>query len=259
VPKPAFVLVLPGLAAAVPAWAADGPSLDFDAVWHRGDAVSQITLLVLAAMSIATWSVVLVKLVEQSRLLSQARRASAALADPAATQEGRAQALPAAGPFRALAAAGLAALRRHQAGLADTVDRHTWLSLALNRALAPILSQAGDGLALLATVASTAPFVGLFGTVWSIHRALAEIGLTGQATIERVAGPVGESLVMTALGLAVAVPAVLAHNALARRHKQVIEAVRGFGAALHAELLADGVAGREPSAAGVGRLAPALA
>jgi biopolymer transport protein ExbB len=93
------------------------------------------------------------------------------------------------------------------------------------------------GLAFLATVGSTAPFVGLFGTVWGIYHALTAIGIAGQASIDKVAGPVGEALIMTALGLAVAVPAVLGYNWMVRRNKVAMDRVRGFAADLHTMLV----------------------
>jgi biopolymer transport protein ExbB len=201
--------------------------------------------------------VLIIKGIEFHRLLGQARAADAALASGRPIEESLA-ALPHDGPFHTLVACGLDALKRHESGQVESVDRHTWLSLSLSRAVGRVLARFSGGLALLATIASTAPFVGLFGTVWSIHHALAEIGLSGQASIERVAGPVGESLVMTALGLAVAVPAVLAHNGLVRRQKSALDAVRGFSADLHALLLSGGRA-RDKSARPSAAVAPVLA
>lgn len=192
--------------------------------WASGDQVSHATLLILVAMSVASWTVLAIKLVEQTRLLRQAR---AALADR----------LPASGPFHALALAGQEALGAHD-GPALTVDRHTWLSLGLNRALARAISQLQGGMSVLATVASTSPFVGLFGTVWGIHHALTAIGQAGQASIDKVAGPVGEALVMTAIGLAVAVPAVLAYNWLGRRNKVIADSLRDRAGHWHMALLA---------------------
>ena len=109
--------------------------------------------------------------------------------------------------------------------------------MSIQRAIDNVQSRLQDGLAFLATVGSTAPFVGLFGTVWGIYHALTAIGIAGQASIDKVAGPVGEALIMTAIGLAVAVPAVLGYNWLVRRNKAAMEHVRGFGADLHAVLL----------------------
>ena len=108
----------------------------------------------------------------------------------------------------------------------------------MERAVAEVQAQAQDGLAVLATVGSTAPFVGLFGTVWGIYNALIRIGASGQASLDRVAGPVGEALVMTAFGLAVAVPAVLGYNWLVRRNRVALDRIRAFASDLHAVLLA---------------------
>ena len=108
---------------------------------------------------------------------------------------------------------------------------------ALERSEAIVHAELKRGVAALATIGSTAPFVGLFGTVWGIYHALTAIGIAGQASIDKVAGPVGEALIMTAIGLAVAVPAVLGYNFLVRRNKAVMERVRNFGAQLHTVLL----------------------
>ena len=109
--------------------------------------------------------------------------------------------------------------------------------MSVQRSLDDVQSRLQDGLAFLATVGSTAPFVGLFGTVWGIYHALTAIGIAGQASIDKVAGPVGEALIMTAIGLAVAVPAVLGYNWLVRRNKVTMESVRRFGADLHGVLM----------------------
>jgi biopolymer transport protein ExbB len=110
--------------------------------------------------------------------------------------------------------------------------------MSIQRAINNVQSRMQDGLAVLATVGSTGPFVGLFGTVWGIYNALVKIGMSGQASIDKVAGPVGESLIMTAIGLAVAVPAVLGYNWLVRRNKVLMEDVNAFGSDLHSVLLA---------------------
>jgi biopolymer transport protein ExbB len=121
--------------------------------------------------------------------------------------------------------------------LTEQIDRHTWISMSIQRAVENINSRLQDGLAFLATVGSTAPFVGLFGTVWGIYHALTAIGIAGQASIDKVAGPVGEALIMTAFGLAVAVPAVMGYNWLIRRNKTAMETVRAFSGDLHNVLL----------------------
>jgi biopolymer transport protein ExbB len=117
------------------------------------------------------------------------------------------------------------------------VDLNNWITMSIQRAIENVQSRTQDGLAFLATVGSTAPFVGLFGTVWGIVNALTAIGVAGQASIDKVAGPVGEALIMTAIGLAVAVPAVLGYNWLVRRNKSAMDRIRSFGADLHAVLL----------------------
>ena len=139
-------------------------------------------------------------------------------------------------PYRFIAESGLEATNKHT-GLLGSVDLNEWISMSIQRAIENVQSRTQDGLAFLATVGSTAPFVGLFGTVWGIYHALTAIGIAGQASIDKVAGPVGEALIMTAIGLAVAVPAVLGYNWLVRRNKAAMERVRGFGADLHAVLL----------------------
>jgi biopolymer transport protein ExbB len=144
--------------------------------------------------------------------------------------------LDAASPFRFIAEAGLEATKKHS-GLLEHVDLNTWVTMSIQRAMERVQSRLQDGLAFLATVGSTAPFVGLFGTVWGIYHALTAIGIAGQASIDKVAGPVGEALIMTAIGLAVAVPAVLGYNWLVRRNKSSMDEVRAFGNDLHSVLL----------------------
>jgi biopolymer transport protein ExbB len=140
--------------------------------------------------------------------------------------------------FRFIAESGVKADEHHEGTLTEQIDRHTWIGMSVQRAVDNINSRLQDGLAFLATVGSTAPFVGLFGTVWGIYHALTAIGIAGQASIDKVAGPVGEALIMTAFGLAVAVPAVMGYNWLIRRNKSVMERVRAFSADVHNVLLA---------------------
>src|SRR5207237_10778520 len=152
-------------------------------------------------------------------------------------------------PYRFIAESGLEATSKHE-GLLGNVDLNTWITMSIQRAIDNVQSRTQDGLAFLATVGSTAPFVGLFGTVWGIYHALTAIGIAGQASIDKVAGPVGEALIMTAFGLAVAVPAVLGYNWLIRRNKVALEALRGFGQDLHMVLMSGGPAVRRtPTAA----------
>lgn len=207
-------------------------------VWAQSDGVAKITLLILVLMSVGSWYVIFIKLLEQSRMRQHGRVAQASFwASPSLRQA--ADGLEAASPYRFIAEKGLESATRHE-GLLGAVDFNTWVTMSLQRALGTVQSRLQDSLAVLATVGSTAPFVGLFGTVWGIYHALVKIGMSGQASIDKVAGPVGEALIMTAIGLAVAVPAVLGYNWLVRRNKALMEEVNAFGADLHAVLLSSG-------------------
>jgi biopolymer transport protein ExbB len=215
-----------------------------EALWKGGDLVARITLGILAIMSMGSWYIIITKVYEQARMGHQARAADKTFWSAPSVQKG-ATGLKEGSPFRFIAESGLEATTKHE-GLLGNVDMNTWVSMSIQRAIDNIQSRTQDGLAFLATVGSTAPFVGLFGTVWGIYHALTAIGVAGQASIDKVAGPVGEALIMTAIGLAVAVPAVLGYNWLIRRNKAAMERVRGFGADLHAVLLS---ARQSPSAA----------
>ena len=205
------------------------------ALWAQGDAVAKITLLILVLMSVGSWYVIFTKYAEQSRIRKHGQAAQGDFWTAASLRQA-ADGLDAASPYRFIVEKGLESANRHE-GLLCSVDFNTWVSMSLQRALGTVQSRLQDGLAVLATVGSTAPFVGLFGTVWGIYHALVKIGISGQASIDKVAGPVGEALIMTAIGLAVAVPAVLGYNWLVRRNKAVMEEVNAFGADLHAVLL----------------------
>jgi biopolymer transport protein ExbB len=205
------------------------------ALWRGGDLVARLTLLVLVLMSAGSWYVIVTKVYEQSRMGRQARAAAKKFWGAPTIQKG-AESLKKSSPYRFIAESGLEATTKHE-GLLGNVDLNTWISMSIQRAIDNVSGRLQDGLALLATVGSTAPFVGLFGTVWGVYHALTAIGIAGQASIDKVAGPVGEALIMTAIGLAVAVPAVLGYNWLIRRNKGCIDDVRSFGADLHAVLL----------------------
>jgi len=210
-----------------------------DALWAGGDFVARGTLIILVIMSVSTWYVMITKLVEQTLLLIKARAANATFWKAKTLKEG-AKGLSPKSPFYFLATSGLEAVEHHEGSLVEKIDLHTWVGLSIQRANEQIVSRLQGGLAVLATVGSTAPFVGLFGTVWGIYHALTAIGIAGQASIDKVAGPVGEALIMTAFGLFVAVPAVLGYNWLVRRNKLCVEQVRTFSADLHNVLLAGG-------------------
>ena len=208
------------------------------ALWAQGDMVAKGTLLIMVIMSIGSWYVIVTKLAEQNKLGKQAKLAQEKFWSAGTVRQG-ADALPEDSAFRFIAEKGLEGASKHD-GMMGAVDFNTWVTMSIQRAIGNIQSRMQDGLAFLATVGSTAPFVGLFGTVWGIYHALVKIGMTGQASIDKVAGPVGEALIMTAIGLAVAVPAVLGYNWLVRRNKAVLEQVNAFGSDLHAVLLASG-------------------
>ncbi len=228
------------VAAAVPLPAPTAPATanpyGVAAVWEKADLVAKATLLILIAMSMASWYVVVTKFVEQAGIANQAKAVQANFWNSGSVRQSTDQ-LAADSPFRFVAEKALEGASRHD-GMLQAVDFNTWVTLSIQRALSGVQSRLQDGLAVLATVGSTAPFVGLFGTVWGIYQALIAIGQSGQASIDKVAGPVGEALIMTAIGLAVAVPAVLGYNWLVRRNKSAMESVQAFGNDLHAVMLA---------------------
>ncbi|KVE38075.1 MotA/TolQ/ExbB proton channel family protein [Burkholderia sp. BDU5] len=209
------------------------------ALWKNGDFVARFVLLLLVVMSMGSWYIMITKFLEQLRANRRARVADEQLWSAPSLAEG-AKRLDEASPFRFIAETAIEAGEHHDNALLEAVDRNTWIDVSVERAITNVSNRLQDGLAFLGTVGSTAPFVGLFGTVWGIYHALTAIGIAGQASIDKVAGPVGEALIMTAIGLAVAVPAVLGYNFLVRRNKSVMERVRNFGAQLHTVLLAGG-------------------
>jgi biopolymer transport protein ExbB len=226
---------VPGITAQAPTAVVENP-YGLDALWAGGDFVARGTLMILVIMSVATWYIMITKLIEQALLLSKAKAANKSFWKAASPQEGI-KTLAKKSPFYFIASTGLEAVDHHEGSLVEKIDLNTWVTMSVQRAVEQIVSRLQGGLAVLATVGSTAPFVGLFGTVWGIYHALTAIGIAGQASIDKVAGPVGEALIMTAIGLAVAVPAVLGYNWLVRRNKQAIETVRNFSSDLHSILL----------------------
>ena len=227
--------VAPPMPPAVSKEVVDNP-YGLSALWAQGDFVSRGTLIFLAIMSIGSWYILITKLWESMKLAGQAKAANKGFFKAANLQEG-AKLLKKGSAYRYIAETGIEAGERHEGTLTENVDRNDWVSMKVQRSIDDVNSRLQDGLAVLATVGSTAPFVGLFGTVWGIYHALTAIGIAGQASIDTVAGPVGEALIMTALGLAVAVPAVLGYNWLVRRNKVAMESVRAFGGDLHGILM----------------------
>jgi len=207
-----------------------------EALWRQGDFVSKGTLITLVIMSIGSWYIGIVKLFEQARVMRHAKEVDEKFWKANSVQDGL-TALDEESAFRFIAEKGAFAAEHHGGTLTEQVDLNAWVGMSLQRAMDVISNRLQNGLAFLATVGSTAPFVGLFGTVWGIYHALTAIGIAGQASIDKVAGPVGEALIMTAFGLAVAVPAVLGYNWLVRRNKVAMELVRHFGGGVHMTLL----------------------
>jgi biopolymer transport protein ExbB len=205
-------------------------------MWASSDWVKRGTLVILIIMSMAAWYVTFVKLFEQRSMLNSGAKGLDTFWKASSVKDGVAT-LEEGSPLRFVAEQGIKAANNHQDSMASMVDKHTWVNQSLDRAVGSIQSRLSSGMALLATVGSTAPFVGLFGTTWGIYDALVKIGLSGQASIDKVAGPVGAALILTAVGLAVAVPAVMGYNWLIRRNKTVMDMTRGFAGDLQNVLL----------------------
>jgi biopolymer transport protein ExbB len=208
-------------------------------VWAQGDAVTRCVLVLLLAMSLASWMVIVLKTLDLRRLSQQARQLKS-FWHASDFDAGLKTLNGEANPFHALALEGRQAAAHlsddHSASaeLHEGFNLSDWLTRSLTHSIDDATAELQSGLAILASVGSTAPFVGLFGTVWGIYHALMAIGLSGQATIDKVAGPIGETLIMTALGLAVAIPAVLGYNALVRGNKGVLLKLNRFAHDLHA-------------------------
>ena len=222
------------------------------AMLEHGDWVSKGTLAILVIMSMGTWYILIVKLFEQFRLMKESNEVGDAFWAQGSLQQGI-DGLKETSAFRFIAESGMKATSHHS-GLMGDVDLNNWVTMSIQRAAENVQNRTQDGLAFLATVGSTAPFVGLFGTVVGIYNALTAIGVAGQASIDKVAGPVGEALIMTAIGLAVAVPAVLGYNFIVRKNKTTLEKIRNFGSDLHSVLIGSAAATASASAsAGVRR------
>ena len=208
--------------------AAGGAAGSFDPIHsiYEGGVVSITTAAILVLMLLVSFYILLTKWFEQQKIINQGRRMRAQFWNASNLREGAAK-LERNSAYRQIVDDGIAAQDQHRM-LTDPVEAHDWLHGSLKRSEASINSQLDGGLAFLATVGATAPFIGLFGTVVGILRALIKIGAEGQASIGTVAGPVGEALIMTAFGLVVAVPAVLAYNWLQRRNKAIAENLSTF-------------------------------
>ena len=224
---------------------------------REGGLISQSVFTILVLMSIVSFYILFSKLFEQQKIMNQAKRVRQSFWQSGNLREGAAK-LEKNSAYKQLVDDGLSAQDQH-AKLTDPVEAHDWLHGSLARSEASINSKLGGGLAFLATVGATAPFIGLFGTVIGIYRALIKIGSAGQASIDAVAGPVGEALIMTALGLVVAVPAVLAYNWLQRRNKAIAEDLSAFSTDVLGYLASGGAVKPAAMTAAAARPIPAAA
>jgi biopolymer transport protein ExbB len=205
---------------------------------EQGGIIAWAVFALLVGMSIGTFYILFTKLMQQQKIIAQGRKVRASFWNSPNLREASTK-LDKKSAYRAIVDDALLAQDQH-GKLTDPIDQHDWMANSLARSQGSIGARLGEGLAFLATVGSTAPFIGLFGTVVGIYRALIKIGAAGQATIDAVAGPVGEALIMTALGLVVAVPAVLAYNWLIRRNKSIMEDLAAFTNDLHGYLMSGG-------------------
>jgi len=205
---------------------------------EQGGIIAWSVFIILVGMSIFSFYILFTKLMQQQKIISQGRKVRSSFWNSASLREASTK-LDKKSAYRSIVDDALLAQEQH-GKLTDPIDQHDWMANSLARSQGAIGARLGEGLAFLATVGSTAPFIGLFGTVIGIYRALIRIGASGQASIDTVAGPVGEALIMTALGLVVAVPAVLAYNWLVRRNKSIMEDLAAFTNDLHGYLMSGG-------------------
>jgi biopolymer transport protein ExbB len=204
---------------------------------EQADGLSIAVLIALSLMSLASWFVILTRLWDQrliGKSYAEAQKKFWASGNPwdgMAALSGRDNA------FRMLVEDGIRAAQHHEGQLAEQISLNDWITVSLYRSIESVNNRLVAGLAILATTGSVSPFVGLLGTVWGIYNALQRIALLGQTSIEQIAGPIGEALIMTAIGLFVAVPAVIGYNWLLRRNKQLHEKMKRFAADLHTYLV----------------------
>ncbi len=205
---------------------------------EQGGIIAYATFGILVIMSVGSFYIMFTKFFEQQKIINQGKKVRSSFWNAPNMREA-AKKLDDKSAYRAIVDDALVAEEQHSK-LSNPIDQHDWMANSLARSQGAIGARLGEGLAFLATVGSTAPFIGLFGTVVGIYRALIKIGAAGQASISVVAGPVGEALIMTALGLVVAVPAVLAYNWLQRRNKSIMEDLGAFTNDLHGYLMSEG-------------------
>ncbi|WP_230279224.1 MULTISPECIES: MotA/TolQ/ExbB proton channel family protein [unclassified Croceicoccus] len=210
----------------------------FKEALEQGGFIAYATVIILGIMSFGSFYILFTKFFEQNKIMRQAKEVRTGFWRANSLREGAGR-LTKNSAFRQIVDDGLAAEEQHSK-MTDSLEAHDWLHGSLARSEAMINARLASGLPFLATVGATAPFIGLFGTVVGIYRALINIGIAGSASIDKVAGPVGEALIMTALGLLVAVPAVLAYNYLQARNKRIAEHLSGFSTDILANINSKG-------------------
>jgi biopolymer transport protein ExbB len=218
--------------------AAPQTSFGFWEAMEQGGIIAWSIFAVLVIMSVGSFYILFTKLFEQNKIMSQYKQVRTTFWRAPTLKEGAAK-LEKNSAWRQLVDDATAAEEQHSK-MGDSLEAHDWLHGSLARSEASINARLAGGLPFLATVGATAPFVGLLGTVIGIYRALINIGISGSASIDKVAGPVGEALIMTAIGLLVAVPAVLAYNWLQSRNRRIAELLSGFSTDLLANINSGG-------------------
>lgn len=206
-------------------------------LWAQGDTVAKSTLIIMVLMSLSSWYVILTKAWDQRRLRNSYKQVDKLFWTAGNLRDGISKLTGKDNAFRMIAEDGVKAAQHHEGRLTDQIPLHEWVIVSLHRSVESVNARLARGMSLLATVGSTAPFVGLFGTVWGIYHALISIALAGQASLDKISGPIGEALIMTAIGLFVAVPAVWGYNWLMDRNKDIVAKLRYFSADLHSFLV----------------------
>jgi biopolymer transport protein ExbB len=227
------------------------------ALWAESGVVIKSTLVILIIMSLASWYVILTKLWDQRRIRKAYKEVEKNFWVAGNLRDGIAKLSGKDNAFRMIAEDGVRAAQHHEGRLTDQIPLHEWITVSLFRSVDSVSNRLQSGMAILATTGSVSPFIGLFGTVWGIYNALIAISMEGQASLDKTAGPIGEALIMTAIGLFVAVPAVMGYNWLLRRNKDIIEKLRYFAADMHSYLVSGarvdsggGTPAARPAAAG---------
>jgi biopolymer transport protein ExbB len=237
------VVEAPAPEASAPAAVKEDNPYGLAAMINHGDIVAKSVLALLAIMSMGSWYILITRLWDTHKLAKEAKDVRVSFFKKLSLAEGI-KGLKEGSAFRYIAAAAVEASEHHEGALTENIDHNSWVTMNVDRAVGEVNTKVQAGLSFLATVGSTSPFIGLFGTVWGILQALTAIGVAGQASIDKVAGPVGEALIMTAIGLGVAVPAVLGYNWLVQRNKGVMSQVRAFASDLHGVLMGNRQAGK---------------